>query len=108
MAARLSGGRGLLRAWWQRPGRMAGGATWKTAEGEVRATTDIVGVEELGDRAVLEVGDESDQWASLGSVRSCGTHLSEGRREENIRGNHDISHALLTVRQRVRPPWRAT
>jgi len=57
---------------------------------------------------VLEVGDESDQWALLGSERSCGTHLSEGRREEKIRGNHNISHALLTVHQRVRPPWRAT
>ena len=50
MAARLSGGRGPLRAWRQRRGRMAGGATWKTAEGEVRAT-DVVGVEELSDRA---------------------------------------------------------
>jgi len=29
---------------------MARGATWETAEGEVRAM-DVVGVEELGDRA---------------------------------------------------------
>ena len=47
--------------------------------------------------------DDADDWDPTDSERSCGTQLSEKRREEEIRGRKDISPRLADRA----PTWSA-